>query len=464
LKSVEHCDTAGDTKLLGVDPVRSSLLFVPGASRLLKPIHPEGDPSMKDRTDHRRRRLPTSRTRGALPLLLLLAVAGGGCDRTASDQIATWVTAEEYQLGGSYEAGGPFHTPLVRIDPERNRVVVADAGNSQVTVWTPEGTLTTVRGRPGEGLGALGGAGGLFFEEDGTLSVVDWSGSRFAYFTAEGEHTRTQLGPGTSLEYQGLDVRLAPPRDGVYLGIANVPPAREAAVGPMAGQPPVQHEPLLRMLRSDTGEWLDPEPLLWLDISNRIMVADYPDGSIFFGGQRFGDPDQVRFEPGAAVVMRTKGGPGSVELIEVNGVGDTVWHRRLQLEPRELTRERVDEVLDEMVEVFAPLRPETGQMTRQQLRDVYDEARSPPEYLAAAEGRPIPTSPGEIWFKTNEVEDDLRVHYAVRRGDMDEPPRRVLVPEWLRVSDATETHVWGVRRDEMMNASHVVGRRLVPAS
>lgn len=432
---------------------------------------------MKDWTDHLRRRLPTShphgalpplgrtrrapapmaRTRVATPLLVLLSIACG------NGRTVTWVTTEEYQLGGSSEAGALFENPVVRIDPERDRVVVADASTARVSVWTSEGELTSLRGRPGEGLGAFPGAGGLFFEEDGTLSVMDGSGSRFAYFASDGEHTRTQLGPGTSLEYEGMSVRLAPPRDGVYLGKATVPPGAEAGVGPFAADGPVQREPLLRVRRAESGEWLDPEPLLWLDISNRVMVAEYPDGRRFFGGQRFADHDQVRLEPGAAIVMRTKGGPGSVELIEVDGAGDTVWHRHLQLEPRELSRESVDELLDEMVEGFAPFRIETGQMTRQQLRDIFDEALYQPEYLPAAEGRPIPTSSGEIWFRTYEVEDGLRVHYAVRRGDMDQPPRRVLLPEWLRLSDATATHVWGTRRDEM-DVSRVVGRRLVPAS
>ncbi len=442
---------------------------------------------MKDRTDHLRRRLaashagvapllmsrtrvapaPVARTRGALspvsrtcvaaPLLVLLCIACG------NERPATWVTAEEYQLGGTSGAGALFETPVVRIDAERNRVVVADASTSRVSVWTPEGELTSLRGRIGEGLGAFPGAGGLFFEEDGTMSVVDRSGSRFAYFASDGEHTRTQLGPGTSLKYEGMSVRLAPPRDGVYLGTAVVPPGLEAGVGPFATGGPVQREPLLRVRRSDTGEWLVSEPLLWLEISNRVMVAKYPDGSMSYAGQRFGDFDQVRLEPGAAIVMRTKGGPGSVELIEVNGAGDTVWHRHLQLEPRELSRERVDELLDEMVELFAPLRTGTRQVTPRQLRDIFDDALYQPQYLPAAEGRPIPTSSGEIWFRTYEVEDDLRVHYAVRRGDMDEPPRRVLLPEWLRLSDATETHVWGVRWDAE-DVPHVVGRRLAPAS
>ena len=411
---------------------------------------------MNDRIDPLQRRLAAApRPRGALLPMLAVCVA---CGEQAP---SVWTTEADYQLGDPYETGVWFEAPLVRVDPERNRVVVADASTAQVSVWTPEGALTSLRGRAGEGLGAFGTAGSLFVEEDGTLSVMDGSGSRFAYFAADGEHTRTQLGPGTSLEYEGLSVALAPPRDGVYLGIAAVPPAIEAGVGPFAEDGPVQSEPVLRVRRAETGEWLDPEPLLWLDIGNRFMVVEYPDGGVSFGGQFFADHDQVRFEPGSAIVMRTKGGPGSVELIEVDGAGDTVWHRRLQLEPRELTPEMVDEVLAEWLGIPGP--PRAGRLTRQELRDTYYEALYKPEYLPAADGRPIPTASGEIWFRTHEVEDGLRAHYAVRRGDMDEPPRRVLLPEWLRVSDATETHVWGVQRDEM-DVPHVVGRRLVPGS
>ena len=392
-----------------------------------------------------------------LPMLALCLACGGGGGGTTTDQaISTWTTEAAHQLVAAAEAGVFFEVPVVRADPERNRVVVVDPGSAQVTVWTPDGVLRGVEGRTGEGLGAFPTVAGLFIEEDGTLSAVDGGGSRFAYFAANGVHVGTQLGPGTSLEYEGLSVKLAPPRDGVYLGRAEVPPALEvgATHGPFAGQPPMLREPVLRVRRSDTGQWLDPEPLLRLDISNRVLAADLPDGSTIFGGQPFGDFDQVRFEPGAAVVMRTRGGPGSVELIEVDGAGDTVWHRRLQLEPRELTREMVDEVLDG----WASLR--ARQATREQLRDIYDDALYQPEHLPAADGRPIPTSSGEIWFRTHEVVDTLRVHYAVRRGDIDEPPRRVLLPEWLRVNDATATHVWGTRRGAP-DMQQVVGRRLV---
>lgn len=40
--------------------------------------------------------------------------------------------------------------------------------------------------------------------------------------------------------------------------------------------------------------------------------------------------------------------------------------------------------------------------------------------------------------------------------------RRVLLPEWLEIEDATDTHVWGVRRDDL-DLPRVTGRRLVRA-
>ena len=41
-------------------------------------------------------------------------------------------------------------------------------------------------------------------------------------------------------------------------------------------------------------------------------------------------------------------------------------------------------------------------------------------------------------------------------------PRRVLLPESISLHDATDTHVWGIRKDPL-GVPHVVGRRLVPA-
>ena len=59
--------------------------------------------------------------------------------------------------------------------------------------------------------------------------------------------------------------------------------------------------------------------------------------------------------------------------------------------------------------------------------------------------------------------DTLIVWYSVERGDDESPPQRVLLPDWLVLLDATDTHVWGVWRDEL-DINYVVGRRLVRRS
>lgn len=160
---------------------------------------------------------------------------------------------------------------------------------------------------------------------------------------------------------------------------------------------------------------------------------------------------------GAAVLLRTGGAPGAVELIEVDGAGDTVWHRKLHFEPLKLTPRMVKEEVERIVDIMAPLHP---QMSRPEVRDMFTEELHVPEHLPAAEGPPVLAASGEVWLRTFEVSDTLRTHYVVRRGEADGKPRRVLLPEWLWVADATETHVWGVWWDSM-DRPHVVGRKLI---
>jgi len=94
--------------------------------------------------------------------------------------------------------------------------------------------------------------------------------------------------------------------------------------------------------------------------------------------------------------------------------------------------------------------------------DAVESALFAPEYLPAARAFYL-TSSGQIWIQSHEQQDTLSVWYSLERRDNESPPRRVLLPEWFQVMDATETHVWGVWKDEL-DINYVVGRRLVPAS
>ncbi len=388
----------------------------------------------------------------------LLVVAACSAGDTPEPSFATWVTEPEYQFGGAPEADVFLQRPVIRADPPRDRLIVLDPPSSQVSVWTPQGSLVLVVGRKGEGPGDFASPQSLFVEGDGSFSVLEANGSRVTYFTVEGELEGSVGAPGTSIGYQGFGVRLSWPRNGVHLGVPRL--LLDYEMGLM-GDDPVYSQPLLRVRALGDGQWGEPEPLLWLDVGDRVLVLEGGNGHRSFTMQPFGDADQVRFEPGTAVVMRTKGTPGVVELIEVDSDGDTAWHRRLQFEPHRLTAQMVAETLNEFVEAAADYYVTAASVSRRQLRDMYSEALYSPEYLPAADRLPpVLAASGEVWIRTHEVVDTLRTYYVVRRGDMNQEPRRVLLPHWLRVSDATDTHVWGTWRDSM-DVPHVVGRRLV---
>lgn len=397
----------------------------------------------------------TISSRGTPALILFLVACGteGGTD--SGFDLSTWITEADVKFGDFAGTDVVFSRPAVRAVPTRNRILVLDPGNSQVSGWTTEGELQFVVGRSGQGPGEFTGPQALVVEADGSFGVVSGSGSRFTYFDADGNLLTTMLGPGTGLGYQGFRIEFGWPKDDVLVGVPSIPPRIMTG---KAGVRPMDQIPLLGIRRSQDGVWQAPQPLLTLDYRNLIQATPTPRGSWAWGTQRFHDADMLRFTPGGAIVMRQKEAPGSVELIEVTGDGDTLWHRRLQFEPRRLTPRMIEEELDRIVEAFGP---HFG-APLPRLRALYRESMYKPEHLAIAQ-RPFVTASDEVWLKARATDsgDTLVAHYVVRRGNSNEKPRRVLVPESVEINDATETHVWGVWWDEL-DVPHIVGRRLVP--
>lgn len=131
---------------------------------------------------------------------------------------------------------------------------------------------------------------------------------------------------------------------------------------------------------------------------------------------------------------------------------DTVWKRSLAFQPVKLTRGMLEATVNGVGSGLDDPLP----------RDAVERALYAPEYLPAVSDFVL-ASTGRIWLRSSEVQDALSVWYSLERGDSESPPRRVLLPEGFQLMDATDTHVWGVSKDEL-DISYVVGRRLVPAS
>ena len=396
---------------------------------------------------------PGARFRHSISLIGAILATACGEGETGPLKSVTWLTEAEYKLSGDPDQDVLFS--LIRVlqaDPYRDRVFVLDLQDTELSVWTPAGSLEFVLGRKGEGPGEFMMPTRVEFIDSGNFYVREGWGSRFTHYAADGTLSGTHAGAPTSLMYKGHGLTLeAPTGDGGYFAV----PLSGSSIRLERG---IDRYPLLYLKRSVGEEWHAPEPLFWLDRRNREHPIDLGEDRIMWANQRYGDWDLMSFAPGAVVVGRRVGGEAGVELIELNASGDTVWSRRLQFKPQRLTPEMIRERGDFVVANLTIPGVSPGR-----LRQAWEEGLYKPEYLPAAKGMML-TASGEVWLTTFENpgrSDTLVVCYAVRRGDVTGQPRRVLLPESVSLHDATETHVCGIWKDSL-GVPHVVGRRLVP--
>lgn len=397
--------------------------------------------------------MPTFKLSGTAILFSL--VACGGADRSSDglEPPTHWITEAAYQIGNDTLFSW---VPYLRVAPDGQRVFVVEPTAATVTVWTPAGTLLFSVGRGGSGPGEFVSPYRVHIQPDGSFYVRDQQ--RFTHFSATGDLRGTVPGPPTLVSYQGFPVQVAALlQDGTYLGRPEIHgPVRKG----WQGDPPIVQEPVLRVRESE-GEWLHPETVFMLNMRNDLLTFEL-DGTNSYTAQPFSDADMFLFDPGGAgsvvVVRRTGFEPGVVELLELAADGDTTWQRRLAFEPTKLTAAIVDAEVHPLAEMFSNLGVSTPyRATRRALEEVLYE----PEYAPPVHIFQLATS-GDVWLGTRETMDTLRVWYSVRRDDETTEPRRVLLPEWFLVLDATDTHVWGVWTDSL-DVPYVVGRRLVPS-
>ena len=370
-----------------------------------------------------------------------------------------WTTEPEFEFGERFGENTDANFALVstvRVLAGGNRLVVAEPRIFRATIWTPDGSLIAEVGRSGEGPGEFRGGFGIRVHSAG-FHVRD--AQRFTLFSNDGARVGTVPFPPRSLSFRGFGLRPEVLlQDGSVLAIPRVPPAAMIGFG---GDDPIKGIPVFRLQVADRNWRMDR--IAMLDLGNRQLTI-IPEGrSMYQGGinsaQPFGDYDLTWFDPavGGVVVVRRNLGGGEVELVEIMANGDTAWHERLSPPPVRMTHRQVEDHIDltarQLVEKVSPDVP------YRVMRAAVRKALHVPDPLPGAR-RVFGTHSGEIWFRGITRDDSLFVWYAVARGEDEPGVRKVLVPRSVRVTDATETHVWGVRTDEL-GTHYVVGRRLI---
>jgi len=374
-----------------------------------------------------------------------------------------WITHPDFEIGEGATGTGPAAFGIiseVRIVGD-SLLLVAEPMDSRVTIWTPGGTLVAQVGGPGEGPGEFSHTISMSVDvhRDG-FRVRD--AVRFTSFSNAGELLGTTPFPPRSLSFRGYGLRpQALLEDGSVLAVPGVSPA---ALMEVYGDDPVEMLPVLR-LAEEGGRW-GMDTIAMLDIRNRDFSI-IPEGHSAFGGgihggQRYGDFDLTFFEPalGTVVVLRRNLGGGLVELVEIEADGDTIFQRRVATSPRTLDRDQIASTIDSYAQLHSRPGSPGSSFPYRALRAAIEEALYVPNPLPGA--RTLRgTASGELWFSGFEKEDSLSPWYAVSRDGTTPGLRRVLLPPGFRATDATETHVLGIRRDEL-GVEYAVGRRLVP--
>ena len=373
----------------------------------------------------------------------------------------SWTTVPDYRVYDPAATDSGFgRFSRMRLGENGTRIVVKHAGIVgftpvwEIFVFSPEGRL----------LSALGAAD----LPDGFGRPIGVQADVGGFWTRHGEgslwYSHQERGFMLKITYppELASLRgLAPLRDGGFFAKGDFP------VWNFEGESAPPRTQAFLHIANSGGRWV-PDTIAVLDIRNMPWYVGVRGESSRFNtqvslNQPFADDDLtwIDREAGNVGIVRRKGAPGTVEVIEIRATGDTLRHRRLSLPAVPVSRELAESVIEEAVARLRPTAEEHG-LDAAQLRRLAEDALHVPSHFPAVYAV-VPTASGEVWLKTPEIADGLAVWYSIQRGDSDAPPRRVLLPSTFRLHDAFGDHVWGFS-EERSQPRHVLGLRLAPPS
>ena len=393
-------------------------------------------------------------------LSLLAALGISGCQLDSALELPggseTWLTVPEHEIGSlDAEAAAFSRIADVRVGQGGEAIHVLDSGDDRLTVWSPDGSLLVEAGGQGGGQVEFRSPEQVRVRDDG-FHVRDGSG--FEVFSADGSHLQTVSVP-MSVDFRRF--RLRPELvldDGGFVVLPRLS-ARDRTG--WSGEDPILDVPVLRLEQREDQWALDT--LAVIDIRNRDLDIRPPGGGSSWSvsaRQPYGDADEVHFNTRANTVVVTRESrvdAGAVDVTEISASGDTVWSRRLRFAPIPLLPSDVDEAVESQALALSGAMEAVSLVEARAM--VRDALYAPDHHPAVMTAQAMSTN--ELWLKTYEEADadTLDVWYAVRIGDDDDHPRRILLPNNFYPLDATDSHVWGVRYDP--SGQYVEGRRLV---
>ena len=352
-----------------------------------------------------------------------------------------------YSMSVSHDGSRIFLIETVSLRP----------GGRRVQVWAPDGRLIAEAGAAG-GVATFGDPVGVQAAPDGFWVQYPASHARFSN---DGVLLETVESP--ILDQANVRGLL---EDQSVFAVGRLPPPT-VSLG-WTGAEPVWQTQVFHVEKS-AGEW-HSEPIATVGWRNYWLGVRTDDGRArpvpqgFFGGQPFPNRDLVYFNASAGtfgIVIRDRG-PGEVLINEIRPDGDTIWHRELFLppvaQPAQENENAIQDVVERILGTTGESVPDSAARAaaRQEAIDaLYLPTHRPAVYQAT------PAVSGELWLRSAETVDSLAVWYVMQHGESTRQPRRVLLPDWFRLRDATSTHVWGFR-SYPEGGSQILGLQLVP--
>ena len=379
-----------------------------------------------------------------------LAGCAGNEDSTALTPVEEWTAQAEYEFGDQLEGDALFGFFLdVRVPADGSTVYVLDSEASEVTIRTPNGAVIRRVGRDGEGPGEFSSPARLVFFDDG-FYIKD--NRRITRFTPDGELVGTDEFP-RGVNYHNAGVQYwAMFNDRSFLALSSIDLMDESEALYRA-----DHVALLRILPAGTSG--RSETLATLSLKDYFSSVSV-DGESYPLAQHWLAPDHFQEDPGNGSIILSRIQamlPGVVDFVELSTGGDTLWNRRIQLPPIPLREDSVNARVEEMATMIAQSAGHdiASPRLKRRIRDSW----TIPEYWPAVRQIRL-MSNGDVWFRPP-GNDDRRIWYAVRKGENGGAIRKVFAPESFVPHDVNDTHVWGIRRDEL-EVVFVVGLRLEP--